>query len=696
LAVDWGAAVGSEANELASPAHTDLEAGTATPLLQALVAVADGPAFVKDAGGRYLIANEAFARLLGCPNAEALIGRRDEDLLPASTAAEIRASDQAAIDAGVTLSVEIKIDGQTFLCRRAAWRDADGRVIAIIGIGRDPAQSHSALLKEREDLLALAQEAGRLGIFEWEVASGMVRLSPIFLSLYGITEFDGRYETWHACIFREDQVRVADLTENAFATQARELNAEFRITRPNDGALKWIEARGIIFYDAYRHPVRVVGVNVDVTDRKRAIMRLRAFTETLEESIRERTRELEAEYAAHQKAEESLRQAHKMEAVGQLTGGVAHDFNNLLTVVLGGLEMIGRQIPHLPESPATARIIRARDMALQGVQRAVTLTTRLLAFSRQQPLVPTAIDANRLVAGICELLRRTLGESISLETVLTGGLWPTFADANQLENAILNLALNARDAMPIGGKMTIETANCYLDEAYVRGLAEPVARGQYVMIAVADTGMGMDQATLEKAFEPFFTTKEVGKGTGLGLSQVYGFVRQSAGHVKIYSEIDEGTTVKIYLPRHVGAAERTGADDFPDTARAIGRETILVAEDDDALRTYTTDILRELGYRVLEAANGAEALEILERDDEVDLLFSDVVMPGGINGRELAEQAIRKRPALRVLFTTGYTRNAIVHHGRLDPGIHLISKPFSFQELAAKVRARLDSAERPY
>jgi PAS domain S-box-containing protein len=665
-------------------------------LLRAIIAVADAPAFVKDPGGHYLIANEAFAHLLGCPNVDVLIGRRAEDLLAAPTAAEIRANDHAVIDAGIVLPVELKVNGRTFLYRKAAWRDAAGQVIGIVGIGRDPAASHSALLQEREDLLALAEEAGQLGMFEWQVASGIMRLSQKLLSLYGLAEFDGRYETWHARIFRDDQVRIADLVEKTFASQARELNAEFRITRANDGALTWIEARSIIFYDAYRRPLRVVGVNVDVTERKRAIMRLRAFTETLEESIRERTGELEAEYAARQKAEESLRQAYKMEAVGQLTGGVAHDFNNLLTVVLGGLETIGRQIPHLPESPATARISRARDMALQGVQRAVTLTTRLLAFSRQQPLVPSAIDANKLVAGICELLRRTLGESIALETVLAGGLWAAFADANQLENALLNLALNARDAMPNGGKMTIETANCYLDEAYVRGIAEPVTRGQYVMIAVADTGMGMDQATLEKAFEPFFTTKEVGKGTGLGLSQVYGFVRQSAGHVKIYSEIGEGTTVKIYLPRHVGAAERAQADNLPDAARAIGRETILVAEDDDALRTYTTDILRELGYRVLEAANGAEALEILERDDAVDLLFSDVVMPGGINGRELAEKAIGMRPALKVLFTTGYTRNAIVHHGRLDPGIHLISKPFSFQELAAKVRARLDSAEWPY
>jgi CheY-like chemotaxis protein len=283
---------------------------------------------------------------------------------------------------------------------------------------------------------------------------------------------------------------------------------------------------------------------------------------------------------------------------------------------------------------------------------------------------------------------------VALETVLAGGLWRTFADSNQLENAVLNLALNARDAMPNGGKLTIETANCYLDEAYVEELAEPVMRGQYVMIAVADTGSGMDKPTLDKAFEPFFTTKEVGKGTGLGLSQVYGFVRQSAGHVKIYSEAGEGTTVKIYLPRHRGEADSVKPEPVASgAARAIGKETILVVEDDDALRAYTTESLRELDYRVLEAASGAAALDILGHESDIDLLFTDVVMPGGVNGRQLADQAIRRQPKLKVLFMTGYTRNAIVHHGRLDPGIHLISKPFSFHELAARIRARLDALD---
>jgi signal transduction histidine kinase/CheY-like chemotaxis protein len=531
------------------------------------------------------------------------------------------------------------------------------------------------------ELLELAQEAGRVGIFEWQVQSGRVRLSPRFLLLYGLSNFDGRYETWLKSIFREDVLHVTDLFDTSFVAREREINFEFRINIPG-GELKWMEARNLAFF----------GVNVDITERKRMLAQLRAFTETLEGAVKERTRELEMENEARLKAEELLRHAQKMEAVGQLTGGVAHDFNNLLTIVLGGLDIIGRQLPALGATPAAERIARAKDMALQGVQRAVTLTARLLAFSRQQPLAPKAIDANRLVGGTCEFLRRTLGETISLETVLAGGLWPAFADPNQLENAMLNLAFNARDAMPDGGKLTIETANCYLDEAYLRSVAEPVEAGQYVMIAVADCGTGMDKETLEHVFEPFFTTKEVGRGTGLGLSQVYGFVRQSAGHVRVYSELGEGTTVKIYLPRHLGAEDIIEQAETAPTLTGInGSETILVVEDDQALRTYAVESLAEHGYRVLAAATAGEALAILDAENAVDLLFTDIVMPGGMNGRQLANDAMGRRPGLKVLFTTGYTRNAIVHHGRLDPGVHMIGKPYSFSALGAKVRSLLDS-----
>ncbi len=390
--------------------------------------------------------------------------------------------------------------------------------------------------------------------------------------------------------------------------------------------------------------------------------------------------------------EQQLQQSQKMEAVGQLTGGVAHDFNNLLTLVIGGLEIIGRQTKNLPDPLALTRMERGREMAMQGAQRAASLTTRLLAFSRQQPLKPEALDANALVVDVCDLLRRAIGETIVLETVLGNDLWRMYADANQLENALLNIGFNARDAMPNGGKLIMETANASLDKAYISSLNEDIEPGEFVMIAITDTGTGMDMTTQERAFDPFFTTKEVGKGTGLGLSQVYGFARQSAGHVKIYSEIGEGTTVKIYLPRSVSDRKNPTIGEANKLSRWTGAETILLVEDDDELRKYAREVLEELGYQVMSAESGAAALETLNGSHQIDLLLTDVVMPGGMNGRQLVDKAVGHRPGLRVLYMTGYTRNAIIHQGRLDRGINMISKPFSFEELASKVRKVLDAA----
>ena len=389
------------------------------------------------------------------------------------------------------------------------------------------------------------------------------------------------------------------------------------------------------------------------------------------------------------KAEEALRQAQKMEAVGQLTGGVAHDFNNLLTVILGGLETIGRQIAGEPSPEGLRRMERALRMATHGAERAATLTARLLAFARRQPLDPRPVDAGRLVTGLADLLQRTLGETVVLETVAGAGLWLANVDVGELENALVNLAVNARDAMPGGGRLTIETSNAYLDDDYVKTIPEPVGPGQYVLIAVTDTGVGMDPETMAKVFEPFFTTKAVGKGTGLGLSQVYGFVRQTGGHIRLYSEVGVGTTVKVYLPRLLGHAIAVE----PERDAVVlhgGAEQILLVEDHDDLRAYSASVLRELGYQVLEAPNGRVALELLQSHDDVALLFTDVVMPAGLDGRQLAEEAGRRRPGIKVLFTTGYTRNAIVHNGRLDAGVNLISKPFTFNELALKVRQTLD------
>jgi len=393
-----------------------------------------------------------------------------------------------------------------------------------------------------------------------------------------------------------------------------------------------------------------------------------------------------------EKAEAALRQAQKMEAIGHLTGGVAHDFNNLLQIILSSLDMLERREHGWALSPNARRDLRRYlDAAKVGGERAASLTRQLLAFARRQPLEPTRVDANRLVAGMSELLRRTLGETISVETVLAGGLWPTFADANQLESALVNLAVNARDAMPQGGKLTIETANSSLDENYARSI-EDLEPGQYVLVEVSDTGSGMTQEVIGKAFEPFFTTKDIGRGTGLGLSQVYGFVKQSGGHVKIYSEAGKGTTVKLYLPRLITAGAETGAAaperPIPKGTRS---ETILVVEDEEEVRAFSSEMLRELGYGVVEAADGHAALSLIEAVPSIQLLFTDIGLPNGLNGRELADEALKRRPELKVLFTSGYARHAIAHSGRLDAGVVLLGKPFTYGALAEKIRQVLNA-----
>ena len=398
-------------------------------------------------------------------------------------------------------------------------------------------------------------------------------------------------------------------------------------------------------------------------------------------------RDVTAEKAAARSlllAQEALRQSQKMEAIGQLTGGIAHDFNNMLAIVLGSLDLLGRR---LGDDDARAR--RYVDAATDGARRAATLTQRLLAFSRQQPLQPEPSNINRLVTGMSDLLRGSLGAGIQLETVLAGGLWPVNIDPNQLENVILNLGINARDAMNGEGKVTIETHNCELDDRYVTAEIG-VAAGQYVMVAVTDEGSGMPADVIAKAFDPFFTTKPTGQGTGLGLSQVYGFVKQSGGHVKLYSEVGVGTTVKLYLPRLFGA-DVSIAETSVDTVVGGDAELILVVDDEAAVRAVTVDSLRELGYHVIEADGAASALRLLADNPDVALLFTDIVMPE-TNGARLAEAARALRPGLKVLFTTGYTRNAVVHNGVVDAGVELIGKPFTFEALAAKVRSVLDGA----
>ena len=384
-------------------------------------------------------------------------------------------------------------------------------------------------------------------------------------------------------------------------------------------------------------------------------------------------------------AEERLSQTQRLEALGQLTGGIAHDFNNMLTVISGNIEGLLRRLPEAPQ----ADLARLGKSALQGVQRAAVLTHRLLAFSRRQPLRPKQVSVNALISGMSEMLHRTLGESVAIEIVIAAGAWSVFVDPHQLENVILNLAINARDAMPDGGRLTIELANVYLDDAYA-AQAE-VSPGQYVGIFVSDTGIGMTPETASKAFEPFFTTKDIGHGTGLGLSQVFGFIKQSNGHVKIYSEVGTGTTVKLYLPRHVAAEGRDAVRQAVQPVPRGGRETILVVDDDADVCSSTIEMLDELGYETLGAPDGATALRLLDARPAINLLLTDVGLPGGMNGRQLADEARRRRVRLKVLFTSGYAQNAIVHQGRLDAGVELLSKPYSFATLAARVRRILDA-----
>jgi PAS domain S-box-containing protein len=382
-------------------------------------------------------------------------------------------------------------------------------------------------------------------------------------------------------------------------------------------------------------------------------------------------------------AEAQLHQAQKMDAVGQLTGGVAHDFNNILTVITGTIGILADAVADRPQLAAIASMID------EAAERGANLTRHLLAFARKQPLQPRAVDVNALTLETAKLLHPTLGEQIEIAPVLAADASAALVDPNQLTTAILNLALNARDAMPGGGKLTLETKNVYLDDDYASMHSEVIA-GNYVMIAVSDTGSGIPAANLEKVFDPFFTTKEVGKGTGLGLSMVFGFVKQSNGHIKIYSEEGHGTTVKIYLPRATGLAH-TAAELQASSQIEGGTEVVMVVEDDALVRRFVVTQIESLGYSTLEASNAAEALKVIGNTATIDLLFTDVIMPGPMNGRQLTDEALQRRPSLKVLFTSGYTENAIVHHGRLDTGVLLLAKPYRKSDLARMIRMALDS-----
>jgi signal transduction histidine kinase len=423
----------------------------------------------------------------------------------------------------------------------------------------------------------------------------------------------------------------------------------------------------------------IVRTNRGLQESKAELVAAKAQIETyaldLERRVEERTRQLIEQ-------QQQLTQSQKMEAVGQLTGGIAHDFNNILTVIAGTIEILADAVADQPE------LAELTAMVDDAAQRGAELTQRLLAFARKQPLHPRVTDINELVIGAARLLRPTLGEHVEIESMLEDDSWPTLVDPGQLTTALVNLAVNSRDAMPNGGKLTLETGNVYLDEAYAEVHRE-VAPGAYVMVAVSDNGTGIPAAILDKVFDPFFTTKEVGKGTGLGLSMVYGFVKQSGGHIKIYCEEGHGTSIKLYLPRATGREI-----DAVDLAKAPpmqgGTETILVVEDDPLVRQYVITQLVGLGYRAIPAANADEALLLIDQGTACDLLFTDVIMPGSRNGRELAGEVMQRRPGVKVLYTSGYSQSAIIHNGRLDPGVLLLTKPYRRADLARMIRIALE------
>lgn len=473
---------------------------------------------------------------------------------------------------------------------------------------------------------------------------------------------------WASAVHPDDAAPTVEAWHAAVA-ERRPFLFEHRV-RTASGEWRLFAIRAIPVVDADGAIEEWVGVHTDITATRRQERELRLLNEKLEQRVN-------AEVAERIRVESALRQAQKMESLGKLTGGVAHDFNNLLQVISGNLQLLSRELA------GNERAGRRVQNALAGVQRGAKLAAQLLAFGRRQPLEPKAVNVARLIHGMDDMLRRTLGENIEIATRIAGGLWNTLIDPGQVENALLNLAINARDAMHAAGRLTIEASNAMLDSEYCR-LHRDVTPGEYVLIAVTDTGTGMPSEVLERVFEPFFSTKPESKGTGLGLSMVYGFVKQSGGHVRIYSEVGQGTTVKLYLPRATQAE-----DILVDTSRTPvqgGSETILVVEDDDDVREIAVGLLGELGYRVLTARDAASALTVVESGVPIDLLFTDVVMPGPLRSPELARKARERLPGLAVLFTSGYTENSIVHGGRLDPGVDLLGKPYTREALARRIR----------
>ena len=653
--------------------------------------------YAKDAEGRMLYCNPACQRAIGRPLGE-ILGRTAREWATDKTQADaIIANDRAVMRDEAPATFDELFTGADGLARvyrssKAPLRGADGKVVGVVGVTSDvtEAKAAEAALQESEARFRTLAASLPALVFVTNAEGANIFTNIRFHEYAGMSAEALAGDGWVDTVHPDDRGRVTKAWSDSVATGSA-YEVEFRM-RHHGGEHRWFAVRGAPVRDEHGAILQWVGNCTDIEEIIQARQELAAANHALEERVTERTGELNAtlaslrrEMAERQAAEAQVRQMQKMEALGQLTGGVAHDFNNMLAIVLGALGMARRR---LASDPAKAAELIGH--AEEGASRAASLTARLLAFSRQQALAPKPIDANRLVAAMSELLRRTLGEQIEIETVLAGGLWRSWADPDQLENALVNVCVNGRDAMPAGGKLTIETANGHLDDDYALKNAE-ADPGQYVVICVTDTGLGMPGEVVERAFDPFYTTKGVGRGTGLGLSQVYGFVKQSGGHVKIYSEPGAGTTVKIYLPRYIGEESSAAIIIAEPTSAPRGRadEIVLLVEDEPRVRHTSAEMLRELGYTVISAVSGPRALEQLALNPSICLLFTDVVMPQ-MNGRELVDKALERRPELKVLFTTGYTRNAVVHNGMLDRGVALLTKPFTLEQLARKLRAVID------
>jgi PAS domain S-box-containing protein len=626
---------------------------------------------VRDATGtmvdfRFVEMNPAFEARTDIVMAQA-IGRPVSEVIP-DLPPELIATYASVIETGRPARYEIKVPALKDKWFEARARRVGENRFSVLFLDITGRKRAEAALTESESRFRTLSQSMPNHVWT-ATADGKLDWCNEQVYVYsGITEgmLDGDH--WSDIMHPDDVPHVAAAWEDALRYGSVH-QAEFRLRRL-DGAYRWHIARAVPVRDEDGTILRWIGTNTDIDDQKTAEVALSDLAATLEQRVAARTFELE-------RTQDALRHSQKMEAIGNLTGGVAHDFNNLLQVISGNLQLLTREVS------GNAKAEKRVDNAMAGVSRGSKLAAQLLAFGRRQALEPKVVNVGRLIRGMDDLLRRTLGESIEIETIIAGGLWNTLVDPTNVENSLLNLAINSRDAMNGQGRLTIEAGNAFIDDAYAETHAD-VAPGQYVQISVTDTGTGMTREIQEQIFEPFFSTKPQGKGTGLGLSMVYGFVKQSGGHVKVYSEPGQGTTFKLYLPRSTQSEDMLVEQE---TGPVVGgTETVLVVEDDDAVRETVIALLGELGYRVLKAPDAQSALAVIESGVPIDLLFTDVVMPGPLKSAEMARKAKERLPHLSVLFTSGYTENSIVHGGRLDEGVNLLSKPYTREALARKLR----------